>query len=145
MDELYRDVILEHYRSPRNRGRLAEPSVATRGYNPLCGDDVEISLAVENDVIVDARFQGRGCSISQASASMLTEAVRGKTLAETRRLAEAFKAAMRGEDPGETDLSDVEALQGVRKYPVRVKCALLPWTTLLEGVDQYTRSHGGEG
>jgi nitrogen fixation NifU-like protein len=139
LDELYREVILEHYRSPHNRGRVAEPDVATRGKNPLCGDEVEISLAVRDGVVDDVRFQGRGCSISQASASMLTDAVKGKTVGETRHLVESFKSFMRGEPPVD-DLTDVEALQGVRKYPVRVKCALLAWTTLQEGLDLYEKS-----
>lgn len=140
LDELYREVILEHYKSPRNRGRVPEPDVATRGRNPLCGDDVEISLDIENGVVHDVQFQGRGCAISQASASMLTEAVKGKTLDEARLLVDGFKAMMRGEDAPDTDLSEVEALQGVRKYPVRIKCALLAWTTLQEGLDLYGQS-----
>jgi nitrogen fixation NifU-like protein len=140
LDELYREVILEHYKSPRNRGRLPEPDVAIRGRNPLCGDDVEISLDIADGVVRDVRFQGRGCSISQASASMLTEAIKGKTLDETRHLVDGFKAMMHGDVAPDADLSDVEALQGVRKYPVRIKCALLAWTTLQEGLDLYARS-----
>ncbi len=140
LDELYREVILEHYKSPRNRGRLVNPDVATRGHNPLCGDDVEISLDLENDVVSDIRFQGKGCSISQASASMLTEAVKGKTTAQVRNLIQTFKAMMHGEPVPRDTLGDVEALQGVRKYPVRIKCALLAWTTLEEGLDIYAKS-----
>lgn len=140
LDELYREVILEHYKSPRNLGRLNEPDVATRGHNPLCGDDVEISLDLESGVVHDIRFQGKGCSISQASASMLTEAVKGKTTAEAREIVEAFKSMLHGEPLTRDDLGDLEALQGVRKYPVRIKCALLAWTTLLEGLDLYAKS-----
>jgi len=140
LDELYREVILEHYKSPRNQGRLVEPDVATRGHNPLCGDDIEISLDVESDVVTDIRFQGKGCSISQASASMLTEAVKGKTTEEARELISAFKSMMRGDTVSLSDLGDIEALQGVRKYPVRIKCALLAWTTLQEGLDIYART-----
>jgi nitrogen fixation NifU-like protein len=140
LDELYREVILEHYKSPRNCGRVPEPDVATRGRNPLCGDDVEISLDIADDVVRDVRFLGRGCSISQASASMLTESVKGKTLGEARRLVDSFKAMMHGEVVSDADLSGVEALQGVRKYPVRIKCALLAWTTLQEGLELYQQS-----
>jgi nitrogen fixation NifU-like protein len=135
LDELYREVILEHYKSPRNRGRLDQPDVATRGKNPLCGDEVEISLAFDGDKVRDVRFSGRGCSISQASASMLTEAIKGKSVAEAETLVEHFKATMRGEGESEEDWGDLEALQGVRKYPARVKCALLAWTTLEEGLE----------
>lgn len=141
LDELYRELILEHYKSPRNRGRLDEPDVATRGKNPLCGDEIEISLDVDGDTIQDIRFGGRGCSISQASASMLTEAVKGKTIAEARTVAGRFKAMMRGDEVNPDDLGDIEALQGVRKVPVRIKCALLAWTTLEEGLDMYQRAH----
>jgi nitrogen fixation NifU-like protein len=140
LDELYREVILEHYKSPRNRGRLTEPDVATRGHNPLCGDEVEVSLDLEDGVVRDVRFQGRGCSISQASASMMTEAVKGKSVEATRRLVDVIKTMLRGESTGELDLGDVDALQGVRKFPVRIKCALLAWTTLEEGLDLYGKA-----
>jgi len=137
---LYREVILEHYRTPHNRGRLTEPDVANRGRNPLCGDDVEISLSVSGDRVEDIRFMGRGCSISQASASMLTDVVKGKSLDEAKKLVEGFKAMMRGDAIDGVDLSDVEALSGVRKYPVRVKCAMLAWTTFEEGIDTFSAS-----
>lgn len=144
LDELYREVILQHYKSPQNQGRLVEPDVATRGHNPLCGDDIEISLDVENDVVADIRFQGKGCSISQASASMLTEAIKGKTTEEARELISAFKSMMHGDPLTRDDLGDIEALQGVRKYPVRIKCALLAWTTLQEGLELYARKEHPE-
>lgn len=144
LDELYREVILQHYKSPRNQGRLVEPDVATRGHNPLCGDDIEISLDVENDVVADIRFQGKGCSISQASASMLTEAIKGKSTEEARELISAFKSMMHGDPVTRDDLGDIEALQGVRKYPVRIKCALLAWTTLQEGLDLYAKTEHAE-
>ncbi len=144
VEEFYREVILEHYKSPRNRGRVADPDVATRGHNPLCGDEVEVSLDIDDDTVRDVRFQGRGCSISQASASMMTEAVKGKSIEDARQLVDGFKSMMRGEPTNDLDLSDVDALQGVRKYPVRVKCALLAWTTLEEGLETYT-SAGNKG
>ena len=140
LDELYREVILEHYKSPRNRGQLPEPDVATRGHNPLCGDEIEISVMIKDGIVSDLRFQGRGCSISQASASMLTEAVKGKSVEQARHLIDEFKSMMHGEDAVDEELGDIEALQGVRKYPVRIKCALLAWTTLQEGLDLYEKS-----
>ena len=143
LDDLYRQVILDHYQSPHNRGRLADPEVANRGRNPLCGDDVEISASIVNGMVDDVRFVGRGCSISQASASMLTDLVKGKSLDEARQLVEGFKQMMRGEPVGDLDLSDVEALSGVRKFPVRVKCAMLAWTTFEEGINTYAAGHGG--
>lgn len=144
LDELYRELILEHYRSPRNRGRLPEPDAAARGRNPLCGDDVEVSLQIEDGTVADARFLGKGCSISQASASMMTEAIKGKSVEEARHLAEEFEALMKGELASAEDLGDVEALSGVRKYPVRIKCALLAWTTLEEGLELYEKAPRGE-
>ncbi len=141
LDDLYRDIILDHYRSPRNRGRLERPDVATQGNNPLCGDEIEVSLVVKDGRVEDIRFDGRGCSISQASASMMTEEVKGKTLEEAKALVAAFKGMMHGDhEPAEDELGDLEALQGVRKYPVRVKCALLSWNTLLEGLELLERS-----
>jgi nitrogen fixation NifU-like protein len=140
LEELYREVILEHYRSPRNRGRIDDPTVATRGHNPLCGDSVEVSLAIEDGVVRDVRFQGRGCSISQASASMMTEAVKGRSLDDARHLVEDVKTLLRGEASESAEHGDLDALLGVRKYPVRLKCALLAWTTLQDGLEVYDRA-----
>ena len=140
LDELYRELILEHYKSPRNRGRLDQPDIANRGHNPLCGDDVEVSLQIADGKVQDVRFQGKGCSISQASASMMTEAIKGKSTDEARALVDGFKAMMKGEAEPDETLGDVEALQGVKRYPVRIKCAMLAWTTLEEGLDVYSRA-----
>jgi nitrogen fixation protein NifU and related proteins len=138
LEDLYRDIILDHYRSPRNRGRLDIPDVATQGANPLCGDEIEVSLIFDGDRVADVRFEGRGCSISQASASMMSEGIKGKSVEEVRELISAFKEMMSGSyEPAEDELGDLEALQGVRKYPVRIKCALLCWNTLLEGIDLF--------
>ncbi len=135
LDELYRDIILEYYRNPRNRGSLPAPTVVKEGDNPLCGDEVRLELLVEEGVIRDARFQGQGCSISQASASMLTEAVRGLSLQEAHRLYRRFHALMTDQDTGEgPELGDLEALSGVRRFPVRVKCATLAWHVLEEAL-----------
>src|SRR4051812_19531278 len=138
LDELYREGILDHYQSPRNRGRLDAPDVATQGTNPLSGDEIEVSLAVKDGRIADVAFQGRGCSISQASASMMTESIKGKTVEEAAELLGTFKTLMTDRNAPEIDpdeLGDLEALQGVRRYPVRVKCAILPWNVLREGLD----------
>ncbi len=141
-DELYRELILDHYRSPRHSEPLADPDVVAEGYNPLCGDEVELGLSFENGVVTDLGCRGRGCSISQASGSMLTEAVIGKPVGEVRRLIDLFTKMMT--DPEEeppVELGDLEALQGVAKFPVRIKCATLAWHTLGDGLDQ--REAGG--
>jgi len=138
LDELYRELILDHYRNPRNRVPLESPAVVVEGYNPLCGDEVELRLNVEGDVISDVSFTGRGCSISQASGSMLTEAVKGKTVAQARAFIALFTRMMTDPDfVPEEDVGDLEALQGVAKYPVRVKCATLAWHALQDGLDRH--------
>jgi nitrogen fixation NifU-like protein len=129
LDDLYREVILDHYSHPRNKGTLTDPDITREGANPLCGDEVRISLIVRGGIVQDVRFDGKGCSISQASTSMMTERIKGRQVEEAHRLIAAFKAMMHGEPPTE-DLGDLEALQGVRKFPVRVKCATLGWVTL---------------
>jgi nitrogen fixation NifU-like protein len=144
LQELYREVILDHYRNPRRRGALSGPHVHAEGQNPSCGDEFSLDLAVENGTVVDAAIQGQGCSISQASGSMMADAIVGKTTEEIAVLAKDFKLMMSidaGENPVDPDrlghvLGDLEALQGVRKFPVRIKCANLPWTTLEEALEQ---------
>jgi nitrogen fixation NifU-like protein len=132
-DELYREIILEHYHHPRFKGALPDADLTAEGMNPLCGDEVTLYLKTDGDRIVEAHFDGRGCSISQASASMLTEAIRGLTLEEAQVLQERVKAMLTGapHEPFDED-DDLSALEGVKKYPVRIKCALLAWTTLEE-------------
>jgi nitrogen fixation NifU-like protein len=135
LDELYRELILDHYRSPRNRRKIEAPTVESEGYNPLCGDEIEVGLVIEDGKVKDAAFLGRGCSISQASGSMMTEAVKGHTPAETRALAKAFTAMMtKPDDEAPEELGDLEAFQGVAKFAVRVKCATLAWRTLEEAL-----------
>ena len=145
LEDLYREIILDHYRSPRNRGELASPpAVRTEGFNPLCGDEIDVYLQVENDVVVDVKVGGQGCSISQSSASMMSQAVKGKPVEEVRKLVRRFKGMMSIPDEnGDTiepdpsvKLGDLEALQGVVKFPVRIKCAILGWNTLLEALEQ---------
>ena len=137
LDDLYRELILDHYRHPRNKGKLSAATARAEGYNPLCGDEIELQLALEDGVIKEVAFGGRGCSISQASGSMMTAAIKGRTRAEALSLLEAFKRMMTDPDqePPE-DLGDLEALQGVAKFPVRVKCATLAWHVLEEGLQK---------
>jgi nitrogen fixation NifU-like protein len=178
LDELYREVILDHYRAPRNRGELERPPAhRAEGFNPLCGDEISVDLLVSDGVVEQVRIGGQGCSISQASASMMTEAIMGRPVIEVRQVVRRFKemislheagleagtsengaAAERateragtgptgtgptgtGPTAGELfgafgDLGELAALQGVVKFPVRIKCATLPWNTLVQGLDE---------
>lgn len=141
-DELYRELILDHYRNPRHREPLADPDVVAEGYNPLCGDEVELQLRFQNGAVSDVGLRGRGCSISQASGSMLTDAILGRPVEEVRRLIEAFTHMLTAPDEAPPEeLGDLEAFQGVAKFPVRVKCATLAWRTLEDGLKQ--REAGG--
>ena len=157
LEDLYREIILDHYRNPRNRGELeTPPATRTEGFNPLCGDEIVVYLDLDDaGVVTDIRIGGTGCSISQSSASMMSAAVKGKTIDEIEKLTHAFKAMMSihessldaegesGEElpdevPEDVKLGDLEALRGVVKFPVRIKCATLAWNTLAEGITQAT-------
>ena len=141
-EDLSREIILDHYQNPRNHGRLDHPTLANRGHNPLCGDEIELFLTIDGqDERIDAiTFTGRGCSISQASASMMTEAVKGHSVEEAQASVQDFSARMATKTPPPAEVEDeLDALQGVKKYPARVKCALLPWTTLRETLDLYRK------
>ena len=142
-DELYRDIILDHYRNPRNKGDLDPADVRVSANNPLCGDEVTITARLSPDgaAVSELHFSGRGCSISQASASMMTEQVRGKPLADALKVIASFKEMMLADGGGE-ELGDLEALQGVKKYPVRIKCAVLPWNSLLQGLQEQAQDAG---
>jgi nitrogen fixation protein NifU and related proteins len=153
LEDLYREIILDHYRNPRNRGELdTPPAHRVEGFNPLCGDEIVVYVLVDGDGrITDIRVGGQGCSISQSSASMMSNAVKGHTVDEARAITRAFKAMMSihessldGDDDGapepdadlaEVKLGDLEALRGVVKFPVRIKCATLSWNTLAQGLD----------
>jgi nitrogen fixation protein NifU and related proteins len=146
LEDLYREIILDHYRTPRNRGELpAPPALMAEGHNPLCGDEITVYLDVSDDVVNDVKVSGQGCSISQSSASMMSQAVKGKSIAEVQAIVRRFKGMMSiDQDAGADDaddaepvsLGDLEALQGVVKFPVRIKCATLAWNTLLQALDQ---------
>jgi nitrogen fixation NifU-like protein len=158
LEELYREIILDHYRSPRNRGELpAPPAHRVEGFNPLCGDEVILSLEVVDGVLRDIKVAGSGCSISQSSGSLMSAAVKGKPIAEVRELIRVFKAMMsvheasladgdrtagteeQAADPEPVDLAslgELAALQGVVKFPVRIKCATLSWNALTQGLDE---------
>jgi nitrogen fixation NifU-like protein len=159
LEDLYREIILDHYRNPRNRGELpVPPAHRVEGFNPLCGDEIVVYLDVEDGRVTDLRIAGQGCSISQSSASMMSAAVKGKSVDEARALTRAFKGMMSihesqldGDDGSgvpadggaaaaasadKVSLGDLEALRGVVKFPVRIKCATLSWNTLTQGLDE---------
>ena len=145
LEDLYREIILDHYRTPRNRGELPPPAAHAVGHNPLCGDEIDVYLQVEGDTVTDVKVGGQGCSISQSSASMMSQAVKGRSVAEVRALVRRFKGMMSIEEEGAEDepvaevkLGDLEALQGVVKFPVRIKCATLAWNTLIEALAEAT-------
>jgi nitrogen fixation protein NifU and related proteins len=137
LEDLYKEVILDHYRTPRNKGRLDPHDVALERNNPLCGDEIELFLKFEGDDVQGIAFEGKGCSISQASASMMTEKVKGLSAEDAQTLAESIKRMMAGEEDGDPKvLEDLVSLKGVVKYPVRIKCALLGWNTLVEALEE---------
>jgi nitrogen fixation NifU-like protein len=136
LDELYKEVILDHYKNPRNKRPLPEATVSRRKNNPLCGDDIALHAQLTDDLVSEVAFEGQGCSISQASASMLTEVVKGRSLKDAAHLAAEFRAMMQGSvDPDEDEFGDLVALKGVVRYPVRIKCAVLAWDVLQEALE----------
>lgn len=135
LENLYREVILDHHRSPRGARALEAPDAEASGRNPSCGDEVTLQLALDGDLITGVGVISRGCAISTASGSMLAELIEGRTLAEAGELAAEVRRGLKGDDfPSGDDLGDLDALEGVKKFPLRVKCALLPWITLLEAL-----------
>lgn len=136
--ELYQEIILDHNRRPRNRGRVASANREAEGHNPLCGDQVKVTLITEAGLVTEIAFEGQGCAISTASASLMTEAVKGKTVEEAEKIFREFQEMVTetGEPTDHSDLGELEVFAGVREHPVRIKCATLPWHTLhaaLEG------------
>ena len=141
LDDLYREVILDHYRNPRNKRALPDADIDLAHNNPLCGDEISVRVKVSDGGVGDAAFEGQGCSISQASASMLTERIKGMPLDDVEELIVDFRGMMAGkEGPEDEALGDLVALKGVVKYPVRIKCAVLAWDTLQEGLEQHRKS-----
>jgi nitrogen fixation NifU-like protein len=137
LEELYKEVILDHFRGPRNKGRLDPHDVSLERNNPLCGDEIELFLKFDGEKLAGIAFEGKGCSISQASASMMTEKVKGLDVKEVVEMTASIKRMMAGEEEGDPKLlGDLVSLKGVVKYPVRIKCALLSWNTLEEGLEE---------
>lgn len=156
LDELYKDIILDHYRNPRNKGELeSPPAIRAEGFNPMCGDEIVLYLDIDDEgTISDVAIGGQGCSISQSSASMMSAAIKGKSIDDAREITANFKAMMSIHEndlgdgaaggrsiDGKPDLSlgDLSALRGVVKFPVRIKCAVLSWNTLLEALESAHR------
>ena len=138
LDTLYRQVIMDHYKHPRNRGKLEGDALVVDMNNPTCGDRIQLQLQVEDGKVKDAKFEGEGCSISMSSASMMTQAIKGKSIDDALRMSQLFSDMMLGKeiDPGDLELGDVEALQGVAKFPARIKCATLAWKAMEQGVEK---------
>ncbi|MCC5801945.1 Fe-S cluster assembly sulfur transfer protein SufU [Rossellomorea vietnamensis] len=137
LDQLYRQVIMDHYKNPRNKGSLEDGSFTIDMNNPTCGDRIHLTLKIEDGVVQDAKFDGEGCSISMASASMMTQAVKGKEIEKALKLSKIFSDMMQGNDyDDDVDLGDIEALQGVAKFPARIKCATLAWKAMEKGVQE---------
>jgi nitrogen fixation NifU-like protein len=133
LNDLFTEIILDHYQHPHNHGTISNPTASSRGYNESCGDEVFISLTTKDGIVEDIKFTGAGCSISQASASILTDLVKGKSITEVRALADKFYNLVRDINaPEDEQLGDAVALKGVARFPARVKCATMPWHTLEE-------------
>lgn len=150
IEELYKEIILDHYQNPRNYGDLdlsstfyrgAYPFCTAEGENSLCGDSIYLQFFIEDDRLIDIRFRGEGCALSLASASMMTEIVKGKTLEEIERLIDKVKSVIEGKEESLDELEDFQALEGVRNFPVRIKCVLLAWTVLEEGIKDYKKKN----
>ncbi len=143
LDEIYREIILDHYRAPRGKKPLDKTDVSSNGHNPSCGDDIDLHLQMDNGTVKDINVNCKGCAISVASGSMLAEYIKGKPLDEVKKIADIVKKMLKGEEfdlseeLGEYELGDIDSLKGVRKFPVRIKCALLAWMTLIEGLKNY--------
>ncbi|NDI35904.1 Fe-S cluster assembly sulfur transfer protein SufU [Chengkuizengella sediminis] len=135
LDDLYRRVIMDHYKTPRNRGELEEGAVTVHLNNPTCGDRISLQMEIADGIVNDAKFSGEGCSISLASASMMTAAIKGKKLDEALKMADDFSDLMKGETP-EFEYEDIEALSGVNKFPARIKCATLAWNAMRKGIEE---------
>ncbi|MYL33724.1 SUF system NifU family Fe-S cluster assembly protein [Pontibacillus yanchengensis] len=138
LDQLYRQVIMDHYKNPRNKGSLEGEHLAVDMNNPTCGDRIQLQLKVEEGIVEDAKFDGEGCSISLSSASMMTQAIKGKKVEDAVEMSKVFSDIMQGKelDKDMEELGDIQALQGVAKFPARIKCATLPWKAMEQGVEE---------
>ena len=138
LDNLYRQVIMDHYKNPRNKGVLDEGSLTVNMNNPTCGDRIQLTMKVEDGKVADSKFEGEGCSISMSSASMMTQAIKGRSVEEALKLSRIFSDIMQGNeyDEDDLDLGDIEALQGVAKFPARIKCATLAWKAMEKGLKE---------
>ncbi|TRM13058.1 SUF system NifU family Fe-S cluster assembly protein [Lentibacillus cibarius] len=138
LDTLYRQVIMDHYKNPRNKGTIDGNALTVDMNNPTCGDRIQLQLQVEDGIVQDAKFTGEGCSISMSSASMMTQAIQGKKLDDALKMSKAFSEMMLGEDVDteELDMGDIESLQGVSQFPARIKCATLAWKAMEKGVQE---------
>ncbi|WP_345243787.1 Fe-S cluster assembly sulfur transfer protein SufU [Pontibacillus salipaludis] len=139
LDQLYRQVIMDHYKNPRNKGALEGDHLTVDMNNPTCGDRIQLQLQVEDGIVQEAKFDGEGCSISMSSASMMTQAIKGKSVDEAVKMSNVFSDIMQGKDISEEmeeELGDIQALQGVSKFPARIKCATLAWKAMEKGVDE---------
>lgn len=139
LDNLYRQVIMDHYKNPRNKGSLDEGNLTVDMNNPTCGDRIHLTLKVEDGIVTDVKFDGEGCSISMSSASMMTQAIKGKDVEAAIKLSHIFSDMMQGKEveiDDDLDLGDIESLQGVSKFPARIKCATLAWKAMEKGLDE---------
>ncbi len=142
LDDMYRDIIMDHFRAPRGKQKLDHPDITSEGHNPACGDELEMQVELDNGTLKKIHVDCRGCAISVASGSMLAEIIKGRPLEEARRIAELVRKMLKGEEVElPDDLGDIDALRGVRQFPVRIKCALLSWVTLIEGLDNYEKGN----
>jgi len=140
LDELYRDILMDHYKYPRGNKSLDHPDIENQGENPLCGDSINMQIKIDNQAISDIGIKCVGCAICSASTSMLAEILEGKSLTEVKKIATMVKKLIKGEEyQADLDLGDLTALEGVKKFPVRIKCALLAWTTLIDGIKAWEK------
>ncbi|WP_409271173.1 Fe-S cluster assembly sulfur transfer protein SufU [Neobacillus sp. SCS-31] len=140
LDQLYRQVIMDHYKNPRNKGVIEDGSLTVNMNNPTCGDRIQLTMNVEDGIVTNAKFEGEGCSISMSSASMMTQAIKGKKIDDALKLSKIFSDMMQGKDyDDDLDLGDIEALSGVSKFPARIKCATLAWKAMEKGLADATK------
>lgn len=145
LDDMYREIILDHYKAPRGKKPIDKADITSNGHNPSCGDDIVLKVDVDDNTVKDIHVDCKGCAISVASGSMLAEYIKGKSLDEVKQIAEAVRQMLKGEDTElPTDIGDIDSLQGVKQFPVRIKCALLAWMTLIEGLKSYEAGHSTE-